>query len=191
MLHPITLTNTANAISLHEFSVGKAYQSIEYPGIRQCFAIVGMRQSYMIGVHVSPGFHADGIDDAFEKLRGLGGNWVADWYVVGPFGHHFAAGPNTAWKSATDIRNSFKQAFGDSGANHNILDVTILRDQKHLGDLGGGPVNLSTDYLDIRADYPAQGNAVNISYRSSHRDGQNRRQDSAWERLNPWLFNRF
>lgn len=190
-LHPITLADTANLIVLPEFKVGKAFQSIEYPGIRQCFAVVGKRQSFVIGTHVSPGAHADGIADTFAKLRDLGGNWAMDWYVVGPFAHHFSAGPTTAWKSVKDIRSTFEEQFGDNGANHHIADITILRDEQHVADLGQGPTNVGTDYVDIRTDNIAVGNKVDISYRTSHRDGRNIRQNSAWQRLNPWLFKRF
>jgi hypothetical protein len=57
--------------------------------------------------------------------------------------------------------------------------------------LAGERVDVSTDYLDIRADYPAQGDTINISYRTTHRDGQGTSQSSAWDPLNPWLFQRF
>ncbi len=190
-LHPIATVDAANNISLHEFRVGKAYQSIVYPGIRQCFAVVGQRQSFIIGTHVSPGAHADGVADSFAFMRDLGGNWVTNWYVVGPFGDHFSSGDSTAWKSATDIRASFTEHFGGASADHYVLDVTILRHMQHKEDLGQGPTNVSTDYLDIKAELNAASNTVDISYRTSHRDGRNQRINSAWKGFNPWYFKRF
>jgi len=182
---PISLVASANAISLPEYQVGKAYEQIEYPGIRQCFAVIGKRASFIIGTHVSPGVRADGINDTFAHLKELGGAWVSDWYVVGPCGVHFASGPNTVWKSVKDIRNTFKEQFGDTGANHHIMDITTLRNQTAPVDVDGAIFNVKIEFIDVKAERGAGDGGMNISYRAG------RPMNGEWERLNPWLLKRF
>lgn len=112
--------------SLIEYTVGEATASCTYPGIAQCFAVAGLTQSKLIGVHVSPGFTKDEMEAAFAMLQGMGGDNVMYWYVVGPFQEHFAVS-KAIWRSERDIKKTFKKAFGNRAASHLILDATAER----------------------------------------------------------------
>jgi hypothetical protein len=61
----VQLVNEANNKGLVEYTVGKAMCTCVYPGIAQCFAIAGRRQSIMACIHVSPGATAENISHTF------------------------------------------------------------------------------------------------------------------------------
>lgn len=148
---PIVLMPEAATQSLIEFSVGKAQTSCVYPAIQQCFAIAGVRATHMACTHVTPGSSAQDILDTFEYLKEIGGTWASDWYVIGPFSHFFTS-DNTPWTSAQDIKDAFTAAFGDTGANHWIMDVTDQRNQFGFG-------------IDVKIDMTAGNRVITPSYK--------------------------
>ena len=158
----VILVDDANNQNLPEYRIGKAMQTCIYPGIRQCFAIAGRRQSFMICTHVSPGATAEDISDTFEHMRALGGAWVSSWYVVGPFADHFSTS-TAQWKSAQAIRDTFKTEFRDASADHWVLDVSAQRNRKMV--LRGMTLAATTGYLNIKAERDRAGNGVSFSYK--------------------------
>jgi hypothetical protein len=119
----VALVPEANNQSLVEYCVGRANSSCVCPGIAQCFAIFGRRQSFMTCTHVSPGATAQNMTDTFQYLREIGGNWATSWHIVGPFANHFSDS-RAIWKSAQNIRDAFKAELGDNGADYWIFDVS-------------------------------------------------------------------
>ena len=157
----ITVESRVNQ-SLLEYRVGKAGSTCLYPGIAQCFAIAGWRQTSMICTHVSPGATEQDMTDTFAVMRELGGNWVTDWYVVGPFSHHFL--PSYAiWKSVQKIGETFDKEFQGCAASRWILDATSQRDAKVMID--GHAWNLSG--LDIKAQHRAALGGIGFTYKES------------------------
>jgi len=179
----VILVDDANDQSLPEYRIGKAMQTCIYPGIRQCFAIAGRRQSFMICTHVSPGATAEDISETFEHMRALGGTWVSSWYVVGPFAEHFGT-PNAQWKSVQDIRNRFKEKFRDASADHWILDVSAQRNRKMV--LEGMTLAATTGYLNIKAERETDGNGIDFSYKGDIGPYKN-----TWSPLYSGSFSRF
>ena len=158
----VALAPEAIDLSLPEYVIGKAFQTCTYPGIRQCIAIAGRRQSFMICTHVSPGATAQDISDTFGHMRDLGGTWVSSWYVVGPFDIHFSTA-SAQWKSAQNIRDTFKKEFSDASADHWILDVSAQRSRKMV--LPGMTLPATTGCLHIKAERDGVGNGIAFSYK--------------------------
>jgi hypothetical protein len=169
---PIVLVPEADNQNLVEYTVGKATSSCVYPGIQQCFAIAGIRATHMACAHVSPGSTAQDVADIFESLKEVGGTWASDWYLLGPFAHFFAAS-TTPWKSVQDIRAAFKQAFGDTGANHWIMDVS---GQRNLFGFG----------IDVKVDFVTGRSAAGFYYKKAFA-----KHIQTWTALDIKDFNRF
>jgi hypothetical protein len=160
---PYQLASTANQ-SLAEGEVGEGTESIVYPGIRQCFAIAGWTQSKIIGTHISPGFTAQDMADAFDLMQGMGGDNVMYWYVVGPFVDHFAVG-KAQWRCVKDIKKTFKKQFRNDAATHLILDASTERHTKRLYDGIDMPMEFSA--IDIMVT--VKGITTAFAYRERKR----------------------
>lgn len=116
-------------------------------------------------------------------MRELGGNWVSSWHVIGPFSHFFNT-TTAPWKSVQQVRNTFKESFGDTGADHWILDVSKPRDEKvPRAEFDG--IKTSLGYIDIRADLAIADNKIRFYYRGEK--GAQR----PWTRLYNKSFRRF
>lgn len=178
----IVLVEERNDQRLVEYTVGKAGQSCIYPGIAQCFAIAGRRHSFMTCTHVSPGATAQNISDTFRYLRDIGGNWCTSWHVIGPFGDHFNHSA-AQWKSVQDIRDTFKSEFGETGADHWILDVTKQRHTPVLEE--GFTIPTSFGSIDVKAELDTTANKIRFFYKGDR--GPNRN----WIRLFNRKFSRF
>lgn len=166
-----TVTDAADQ-SLVEYHVGKAQRSCVFPAIQQCFAIVGVRATHMACTHVSPGSSAQDITDTFDALKDIGGTWASDWYVLGPCAHFFRS-TNTPWTSITDVRAAFTAAFGDTGANHWIMDLTSQRENFGFG-------------IDVRADFTVGNRSPAFSYKKGFA-----RHITTWTALDAGDFARF
>ncbi|TDL84355.1 hypothetical protein [Meridianimarinicoccus aquatilis] len=178
----ITLKQETANQNLGEYEVGKAGVSCLFPGIRQCFAIAGRRQSSMVCTHVSPGATPQQMSDTFAFLREIGGNWVTSWHVIGPFVDHFNTS-NALWKSVQDIRGTFKSEFGETGANHWILDISK---QRHTPVLEEG-FTIKTEFgkVDVKADLDTAANKIRFYYKGD------RGANLGWNRLYNKKFSRF
>lgn len=149
--------------TLLEYRVGKAGSTCLYPGIAQCFAIAGWCQTSMVCTHVSPGATAQDMTDTFASLRDLGGNWVADWYVVGPFSHHFRADYKAIWSSVKKIGETFDKELKGCAARRWILDASQQRDAKVMIDGYAWPLS----GLDIMAQHRAALGGIGFTYKES------------------------
>ncbi|MCP5087321.1 MAG: hypothetical protein GY952_11025 [Rhodobacteraceae bacterium] len=178
----VQLVTEANNQRLVEYTVGKAMSACVYPGIAQCFAIAGRRQSFLTCTHVSPGATAENISDTFKYLREIGGTWVSSWHVIGPFSDHFNC-TTSQWKSVQDIRQTFNTEFGDTGANHWILDVTK---QRHTPVLEEG-FTIKTEFgsIDVKAELATVDNKIRFYYKGD------RGPNMGWNRLYNRKFTRF
>lgn len=173
----VALVPAAPTLSLPEYTVGKAASECIYPGVDQCFAITGIRGSNMICTHVSPGSTAQNIADIFRYLDELGGTWVLDWYVIGTCNEFFSRA-SAPWKSRADMRASFTARFGDTGANHWLLDNAGLRPRDVHGYIGYG--------VDIRAVFDPTTRTASFSYKQAFAN-----HITTWTALNAGAFNRF
>lgn len=179
----VELLTEGNDLNVEEGQIGKAMQSAIFPGIAQCFAIAGRRQSFMICTHVTPGSSAQDITDTFELMRELGGTWVSSWHVVGPFSEHFNTS-TAQWTSVQDIRDTFSTAFSGASADHWILDVTTQRNRQVLEP--GFTIPTKTNYLDIKAERDATGSGIRFSYKGDRGAYRNK-----WHSLFSGSFSRF
>jgi hypothetical protein len=155
--------STANQ-SLTEYCVGEATQSCVYPGIAQCFAIAGITESKILGVHVSPGFTADDMNTAFGHLKRLGGDNVMYWYIVGPFIDHFAVG-KAQWRSVEDIKKTFTTKLANKAATHLILDASVERNSKSIHP--GTTTAMTFRSIDVRVT--VRGSTAAFAYREKAR----------------------
>ncbi|MFT6675413.1 MAG: hypothetical protein ACJAVM_001605 [Sulfitobacter sp.] len=179
----VQLVTESNNLRLVEYSVGKTAGSCVYPGIAQCFAIAGRRQSFMACTHISPGATAENISDTFKYLREIGGNWATSWHIIGPFVDHFNC-TTAQWRSVQDIRDTFKTEFGDTGADHWILDVST---QRHTRLVEEG-FTLSTEFgsIDVKAELATADNKIRFYYK-----GDRGPDKDNWTRLFNRKFSRF
>ena len=178
----VQLVAEANNQRLVEYTVGKASNTCIYPGIAQCFAIAGRRHSFMACTHVSPGATAENISDTFKYLREIGGNWVSSWHVIGPFVDHFNC-TTAAWKSVQDIRATFTAEFGDTGADHWILDVSKQRHTSVLED--GFTIPTEFGSIDVKAELATADNKIRFYFKGD------RGPNMDWNRLYNRKFSRF
>jgi hypothetical protein len=139
----------------------------------------------MICTHVSPGATTQDISDTFGHLRDLGGNWVTSWHIVGPFTDHFNTS-SAQWKSVQDIRNTFATEFGDTGADHWILDISKQRhksvDCKSEGFSGEFRYQ-ETGCVKVKAELDTGANKIRFFY-------QGDRGNLGWVRLYNKSFSR-
>ena len=168
--------------SLIEYTVGKALQTCIYPGIAQCFAIAGWTQSAMLCTHVSPGATKDDIANTFASLRGMGGDVVMYWYVVGPFHQHFAVA-KAQWRSVNDIKKTFQSEFKNKAAAHFVLDASAERNTKVLDP--GFTIPRTFNGIDVRAEHRGWESMIWFSYKESTA------RVTAWNRFKVEKFNRF
>lgn len=178
----ITLKPETINQSLGEYEVGKAGGSCVFPGISQCFAIAGRRQSSLICTHISPGATQEHLTDTFALLRQIGGNWVTSWHVIGPFVDHFNTS-NALWTSVQKIRDTFEKEFGDTGADHWILDISKQRHTKVLEE--GFTIKTEFSQVDVKADLDMAANKIRFYYKGD------RGANLGWNRLYNKKFSRF
>ena len=168
--------------SLVEYTVGQALQTCTYPGIAQCFAIAGWTQSAMLCTHVSPGATKADMATTFESLRGMGGDQVLYWYVVGPFNEHFAV-QKAQWRSVKDIKKTFESQLKNKAASHFVLDATGERNTKVLDP--GFTIPRTFSGIDIRAEHRGWESMIWFSYKESSA------RVKTWNRFKLESFKRF
>lgn len=160
----ITDMGSKAAQSLAEYCVGEATDTCLYPGIGQCFAVAGVTQGKILGVHVSPGFSDSDMDAAFGLLKAKGGDQVMYWYIVGPFVDHF--GVRTAkWRSAKDIKKTFRKYFRNDAASHLILDASDERNS--MVAVPGSTIMSKFQAIDIRVT--VRGITTAFAYKETRR----------------------
>lgn len=140
----IRVKNPAADQDFTEYVMGIAEETVRFPGIAQCFGIVGLFGSRMLCVHVSPGTTEEEMDTIFANLNLMGGDNVLDWYIIGPFDEHFAVG-SALWRSKKDIKKTFRQHFPKKARFH-IMDVTAERSARVLFEGNMWPIGA----IDVR-----------------------------------------
>jgi hypothetical protein len=67
------------------------------------------------------------------------------------------------WKSVEDIRNTFKPEFGDTGADHWILDVSKQRHTRVLEE--GFTITSEFGSIDVKAELATADNKIRFYYK--------------------------
>lgn len=160
MVIPVTVHADAPNQILPEYQVGAATERCTFPGIAQCFAIVGQCPDKMVCAHVSPGTTQDQMGEIFTALDNLGGAAASAWYIVGPCDDHFQ-GNHTVWKSRRHVKKTFTKAFGKDVKTF-LLDASAERNVKRPDARVGGAL-FKINAIDIRA--MKMGIGVNFTYR--------------------------
>jgi hypothetical protein len=154
--------------TLPEYTVGEATDICLFPGIAQCFAIVGPTQSKLIATHVSPGATAAEIEETFSLLKNLGGDTVMFWYIVGPCLDHFAEA-KAQWRSAKDIKKSFSKNLSNKAASHYLLDASDERNT--MAAVPGATILSKFNAIDVRAT--VRGATVAFAYKETRLNVKN------------------
>ena len=170
---PITVHDDAKTQELREYEVGAANSQCDFPGIAQCFAVVGQSEGKLVCAHVSPGTTPEQMTQIFNGLTAKGGGSVTSWYVVGPCNEHFK-GNHTVWKSRKHIRETFNEAYSNDTQVF-LLDASNERAEKFYDEVSG--LNFTNRAIDIRAT--KMGIGVNFMYRAEK--GTNRH--GPWKQL--------
>jgi len=170
---PITVHDDKKTQELGEYEVGAANSQCDFPGIAQCFAIVGQSEGKLVCAHVSPGTTRDQMTQIFNGLTAKGGGSVTSWYVVGPCNEHFK-GNRTIWKSRKDIRETFNEAYSKDTQVF-LLDASNERAEKFYDEVSG--LNVTNRAIGIRAT--KMGIGVNFMYRAE----QGRNRYGPWKQL--------
>lgn len=152
-------------LSLAEGEVGVGTFDVTCPGIIQCFAIIGVRGNALIATHVTPGTNQQQMEDTFENLKGIGGDDVASWYILGPKAVHFSY--SRIWKSTKAIKNTFKSMLNAKSASHYMLDTSEELSTKVLDARYNMMVIASA--IDIRATSQGIGTKFDYRFRVSPR----------------------
>jgi len=162
----VKLLPMSTNLSLAEGEVGVGTFDVTCPAIIQCFAIIGVRGSALIATHVTPGTNQQQMEDTFENLKGIGGDDVDNWYILGPTASHFSY--STIWKTTKAIKKTFKRMLNAKSASHSILDTseelaTMVPDARY------GNMMVKTSAIDIRATTFGIGTKFHYRFRVSPR----------------------
>jgi len=96
--------------SLPEYHMSLRRDRCVFPGIQQCFAVVGACGDRMLCAHISPGTTPEQMAEMFDWFSANGGNAATAWFVLGPCEKHFEYGK--VWKNRADVGTTFREYFG-------------------------------------------------------------------------------
>lgn len=170
--------------SLPERWVGIANDVCIFPGIEQCFAVLGFRHDCLICTHVTPGTTKDEMSETFDALAGLGGAEVLHWYILGPRGAHF--GTSTAlWTNDAAIKKTFKKQLKNKNASYLMLDSSAEA-RLPIPDIDRPGHTRQPRGIDIRAQ--DRGAGPSFSYRPMGFVNRQTRALHPWEQFDQGKF---